>query len=124
MIPVRGTGISIQLDIQKDKFDIGPVLPYDAHAFQKVEIRNLSEFDTEIYSLDFDAQYLKEEEALRGYSEFASNEESKDKKKEKFDDAKKVYAEVRAPGQPFWDFIAKDNEKRLKRELLQKKLDH
>lgn len=39
-------------------------------AYQKVEFKNTSEFDTEIYSLDFDRQYAKEEEYLRKYSEF------------------------------------------------------
>ena len=110
--------MSVQLDIQKDKFEIGPVLPYDDHAYQRVEFRNQSDFPTEIYSLDFDSQYVKEEEYLKLFSEFT--QEDKSIKKE---DQKKVFAEVREPGTPFWDFITKDNEKRMKREALQKRID-
>lgn len=70
IIPVKGQGSSVHLDIQKDKFEIGPVLPYDDQAYQKVEFKNMSDFDTELYSLDFDSQFLREEENLKKYSEF------------------------------------------------------
>ena len=54
VISVRGSGTSVSLEIIKEKFEIGPVLPYDDMAYQKVEFKNTSDFDTEIYSLDFD----------------------------------------------------------------------
>lgn len=56
---------------------------------------------------------------MRHYSELQSEE----KKKEKLEDQKKVFASVRGPGQPFWDFIIKDHEKRQKREALMRQLE-
>ena len=55
VITVRGAGTFVNLEITKEKFEIGPVLPYDQKAYQKVEFKNASEFDTELYSIDFDS---------------------------------------------------------------------
>lgn len=54
IISVKGSGTYVSLDIFKDKFEIGPVLPYDDCAYQKVEFKNNSDFETELFSLDYD----------------------------------------------------------------------
>ena len=35
--------------------NIGPILPYDKFAYAVLEIKNSSEWDTELFSLDFDS---------------------------------------------------------------------
>jgi hypothetical protein len=45
-------------------------LPYDGFAYQVLAVTNNTEYDTELYSLDFDKQYLKDEEVLQQYGEF------------------------------------------------------
>ena len=70
IISVKGSGTFVSLEITKDKFEIGPVLPFDDQAYQKVEFKNTSDYDTELYSLDFDKQYIREEEFLKKFSEF------------------------------------------------------
>jgi hydrocephalus-inducing protein len=46
---------------------IGPVLPYDQFSYCVLEVRNPSDYDTELYSIDFDKQYTKDEEILNDY---------------------------------------------------------
>lgn len=74
-----------------------------------MEFKNTSEFDTELYTLDFDSQYAKEEDYLKKFSEFASQSA--------------LYLAVREPGKPFWDFIVKDSERREKRDIILKQLE-
>lgn len=44
---------------------MGPVLPYSPAAIACIEMRNPMEIPVELYSLDFDKQYLEEEEILK-----------------------------------------------------------
>jgi hypothetical protein len=73
-----------------------------------VKIKNPTEYDTEFFSLDFDQDYLKEEEQLAKYDEFNNSE--------------LLFFPVREPGAVFWDFIAKANQKKARKEELEKKL--
>jgi hypothetical protein len=54
VILVKGEGESISLIQSSDTVNIGPVLPYDDKAYAVIKIRNASEHDTELYSLDND----------------------------------------------------------------------
>jgi len=45
-------------------------LPYDDNATAILLIKNPSEYDTEVISLEQDSMYLKEEDQLLKYSEF------------------------------------------------------
>ncbi len=64
------------------------MLPYNNEAYALVEITNPSDYDTELFSLDFDQQFLKEEKHLAKYEEFKNNAA--------------VYLPIRNPGSPFW----------------------
>lgn len=59
--------------------------------------------------MDFDKQYAREEELLKKYTEFGSQNQ--------------LFTTVREPGRPFWDFITKDNERREKRDWIAKQLE-
>jgi len=56
-----------------ENLKLGPVLPYDTSAISSFEIRNPMEHPIEIYSLDFDKQYLEEEEILKRIDNFGAN---------------------------------------------------
>ena len=65
----RGTGVTIPLEITPLNISIGPVLPYEGNAWKIVEVKNLSEYDTEIYSIEFDKEYVRDESEIREYLE-------------------------------------------------------
>jgi len=48
---------------------IGPCLPYNDFAHCVVEVINPSEYDTELYNLEFDNLYLFDEEILSLHEE-------------------------------------------------------
>ena len=75
---------------------IGPCLPYDDYAIQVLEIKNDSEYDAELFSLDFDKRYIKEEAELSKYKALQGKDS--------------LPFAVRLPGEPFWENILKDNE--------------
>ena len=54
VINVKGQGNQIQLNYSPDNLSIGPVLTYNNEAYTLVEISNNSEYDTELYNLDYD----------------------------------------------------------------------
>ncbi len=53
------------MDFVPDTTKLGPVLPYSTSAIACIEMRNPMEIPVEVYSLDFDKQYLDEEEILK-----------------------------------------------------------
>lgn len=53
-----------------DKVNMGPVLPYKALE-TAVELVNPMDQAIEVYSLDFDRQYLSEEEIIKRHENFA-----------------------------------------------------
>lgn len=57
MLNLKGTGSSINLLFNPQLINIGPILPYDKFAHAVLEVKNPTEFDTELFSLDFDTQY-------------------------------------------------------------------
>lgn len=85
------------------------MLPYDKFAHAVLEITNPTPYDTELYSLEFDKEYLVEEETLNQYEEFDKQDVQ--------------YVQVRQPGEKLWDFVKKSVEKRKAREEIQVKLN-
>jgi len=61
------------VEILPENLKLGPVLPYDTSAVSCFEIRNPMEHPIEVYSLDFDKQYLEEEEILKRIDNFGPN---------------------------------------------------
>lgn len=66
-IQCKGTGTSINLEFEPNLAQIGPVLPYDQFSYCVVEVKNPTDYDTELFSIDFDKQYIKDEDILNNY---------------------------------------------------------
>ena len=109
-INVKGQGCSINLEFIPDKINIGPCLPYNKKAYSILQIRNNSDYDTKLYSLDFNGNYLKDEEELLKYDELVAGEP--------------IYLPVRGPTDPFWETILKTNQDRKKIAELEDQLAH
>lgn len=69
------------------------MLPYAEFAYTILEVRNPSDYDTELISLDYDPQYTQDEEMLTQFAAFETSEF--------------ILKPVRNAGQPMWDDISK-----------------
>lgn len=67
VIKCKGQGASINLEFSPLSCCIGPVLPYDKFAYTVLEVTNPTEYDTELVSMEFDKQYLQDEDILNNY---------------------------------------------------------
>lgn len=70
ILNVKGQGVNYQVDFIPDTCKLGPVLPYSTSSIACIEMRNPMEIPIELYSLDFDKQYLDEEEILKRLEQF------------------------------------------------------
>ena len=82
--------------------NIGPILPYDGFSHAILEIKNPSEFDTELFSLDFDNQYLLNDEMVATYPHLEHQEF--------------LLMPVRKPGEPIWNDFAKAHARNKRKE--------
>jgi len=64
-LQVSGHGLEPQLEFTPPVLELGPVLPHSCGVEGTVMVKNPCEFPIEFYSLEFDQQYLAEEE-VRG----------------------------------------------------------
>ncbi|XP_075290237.1 hydrocephalus-inducing protein homolog isoform X3 [Opisthocomus hoazin] len=64
-LQVSGRGLEPQLEFTPAVLELGPLLPHSRGAEGTVVVKNPCEFPIEFYSLEFDQQYLAEEEMLR-----------------------------------------------------------
>ncbi|NXS93719.1 HYDIN protein, partial [Jacana jacana] len=64
-VQVSGQGLEPQLQFSPSVLELGPLLPYSPGAVGTVVVRNPCEYPIEFYSLEFDQQYLAEEQILR-----------------------------------------------------------
>ncbi|XP_054029320.1 hydrocephalus-inducing protein homolog [Dryobates pubescens] len=62
---VLGSGLEPRLEFCPEELELGPVLPASPGAQGTVVVKNPCEFPIEFYSLEFDQQYLAEEQILR-----------------------------------------------------------
>ena len=108
LINVKGVGSSVSLEFIPEKLTIGPTLPYENNTVVRLDIRNPTEYDTELYSLNFDKDYLLEEEMIRAYEDFNVQES--------------IILPVRQPNQPFWEKIKKNYDLKLKRSEFSKRM--
>lgn len=69
------------------------MLPYADFAYTILEVRNPSDYDTELISLDYDAQVTLDEEMLAVYPPFEASEF--------------VLKPIRNAGEPIWEEVAK-----------------
>ncbi|NXX62461.1 HYDIN protein, partial [Scopus umbretta] len=64
-LQVCGRGLEPKLEFSPTMLELGPLLPYSHGAEGTVVVKNPCEFPIEFYSLEFDQQYLAEEQILR-----------------------------------------------------------
>lgn len=93
-LQVKGLGINYQVELQPETLKLGPVLPYDTSAIGTFELKNPMDLPIEIYSLDFDKQYLEEEEILRRHDNFVPN-----------GSGEPIFLPLRKPGNEFWPIL-------------------
>ena len=86
---------------------LGPVLPYDRSAIQEFEIRNPMDQAIEVYSLDFDRQYIEEEEVLKRVDNFLT-----------IGSGEPLFLPLRKPGGEFWPSIKQSDDNKRKIESL------
>ena len=86
---------------------LGPVLPYDRSAIQEFEIKNPMDQPIEIYSLDFDRQYLDEEEILKRVESFQTT-----------GSGEPLFLPLRRPGGEFWPSIKQQDDEKRKIETI------
>lgn len=96
-----------------DKVNMGPVLPYKAIE-AAVELVNPMDQAIEVYSLDFDKQYLEEEEIIKRHNNFASLQNGQT--------AEPLYLPLRQPGSEFWPHLKMQDERKTFIEGLRKEL--
>ena len=104
---MKGQGINNIVELVPESLKLGPVLPYDASAVSSFELRNSMEHAIEIYTLDFDKQYIEEEEILKrmeNFGVYGSNEP--------------IFQSYRKAGGEFWPSIRQSDEQRTKIENL------
>ena len=98
------------MEIAPNSLKLGPVLPYENNSIAEFELRNPMEQAIEVYSLDFDKQYIEEEEILKRIESFnAATPEP-------------IYLPLREPGNEFWSSLRKVDEKKRKMEELRKRV--
>ena len=64
MITVRGEGSEPKVEFTSSVLEFGPILSHSFGDEKEVTVPNPSSFPVEIYSLEFDKQYLEEEKVI------------------------------------------------------------
>ena len=64
-IQCSGSGVELGVQFSKNFLEFGPCLPHSVGDEQEVLITNPTDFPIEIYSVEFDNQYIDEEKTLR-----------------------------------------------------------
>lgn len=104
---VKGQGINNLVELKPDQIKLGPVLPYDTKSIESFEIVNPMDHPIEIYSLDFDKQYLEEEEIIKRMENFQPTGLNEP-----------VFLPYRKAGSEFWPSIKKADEIKLQTENI------
>lgn len=113
-VNVRGQGAYYQVECTPDKVKLGPVLPYQS-VEAPIELYNPMDQAIEVYSLDFDKQYLGEEEVLKRHDNFAGLVSGGPP-------AEPLYLPLREPGSEFWPHLKLQDEKKRHIDGLRKEL--
>jgi hypothetical protein len=111
---VKGQGAYYQVECVPDKVNLGPVLPYKS-VEAAIELRNPMDQAIEVYSLDFDRQYIVEEEVLKRHDNFANMVAGGPM-------PEPLYLPLRQPGSEFWPHLKMQDEKKRQLEALKKEL--
>lgn len=74
IISVTGRGDILRLNVAPGfNYELGPVMPNHAGFTTDFKLLNPTDYPIEVYSVDFDAQYLEEERLLQEYDGYVSN---------------------------------------------------
>ena len=112
---VKGQGINNIVELVPDTLKLGPVLPYDNTAVSSFILRNPMEHAIEIYSTDFDKQFIEEEDILKRMENFSATGANE-----------LIFMNYRKAGSEFWPSIRKQDELNTKVAALKeqvKKID-
>ncbi|BFI31149.1 hydrocephalus-inducing protein [Marchantia polymorpha subsp. ruderalis] len=95
VLALKGHAYIPPISFEPPEAELGPVIPNAAVPFQlQVELKNRSNQNLEVYSVDFDPQYIQEEEVLRGIKTY--------------NDKNILLIDIREAGQPFWKELQGD----------------
>ena len=83
--------MAINLEHRPPLISIGPVLPYKEFAYAVLEVHNPSDYDTELINLEFDTQFLQDEEMMNVYPPLEGTDS--------------VLMQVRQPGDRIWEDV-------------------
>lgn len=108
-ITLRGTGETVEISFDPPLTSLGPVLPFAEHTTTRVDIVNDTDHELEIYSLDFDPTFLREEEILR--------------RTDGYDDNEVLRLPPRDPGAELPDFVLEAEAARVAAEEKQRRID-
>eukprot|EP01022_Parablepharisma_sp_SALTPOND_P020800 TRINITY_DN386_c0_g1_i3.p1 TRINITY_DN386_c0_g1~~TRINITY_DN386_c0_g1_i3.p1 ORF type:complete len:4093 (+),score=589.86 TRINITY_DN386_c0_g1_i3:873-13151(+) len=109
IIRLVGSGIVYSMKLDKTSLTLGPQLPYvDAKEYVPFKIINETNAAIEVYSLEFDKTYLKEEKMLMNYKKLDAN--------------RTVAKPVRQPGTEFWKDIEEEVERANRAKLRLERL--
>ncbi|NXC39739.1 HYDIN protein, partial [Penelope pileata] len=72
-LQLSGRGLEPHLEFNPPVLELRPILPYSSGTEGTVVVKNPCEFPIEFYSLEFDQQYLAEEQILRTLKEYDCN---------------------------------------------------
>ena len=114
ILNVKGQGINYTVDLVPETIQLGPVLPYDPSAIQAFEIRNPMEQPIELYSLDFDKQFLDEEEILKRIDQINPNAVGFT--------GEPLFLPLRKPGGEFWSSIRQQDERKQQMDAVKLKI--
>jgi hydrocephalus-inducing protein len=95
------------IELVPETIKLGPVLPYDTKSIEAFEITNTMEHAIELYSLDFDTQYLEEEEIIKRIDNFTPTGSNDP-----------IFLPYRKAGSEFWPSIKKADELKTKTDIL------
>jgi len=108
---VKGQGINNVVELVPDTIKLGPVLPYDTKSIECFEIVNPMEHPIEIFSLDFDKQYLEEEDIIKRIENFSANGANEP-----------IFLPFRKAGSEFWPSLRKADEIKTKTDAIKQQI--
>jgi len=74
-LALEGAGVAARVTFKPSLVELGPILPYSKTGdYREVTLTNSSDRPIEVYSLDFDENYLEEEEQLRYMPGYGSDD--------------------------------------------------
>jgi hypothetical protein len=100
--------------MKPETLEMPTVLPYDNSAVKPFEIYNSMDIPIEIYSLDFDKQYLEEEEILKRIDSINPAIPGFT--------GEPLFLPLRKPGGEFWSSIRQQDERKQQMDGLKDKI--